>query len=479
MTGVPFGVVSGCMQGIVLMSKVSHYSAALLLRFVGFIFIGTALVFSSWLVSKFDRTPPLELITAIGIAEARITFLVIGIIIIGLAELVAPAAMSRLLSSLFDRPIATKLLISFLVVCVPLTIVEVAVRPFTIAHLEKKESSLFVRDADLGWRLRPGIRLWGGVKVSINGKGLCGPEIPYSRDASKPRILYLGDSVTFGFRLSKYDQAYPFRIQSQLEKELGREVETVNTAVDGYSQWQEHLVLEREGVRYEPDIVILGFILNDVTERFHLVKFGGTTLGGQMSNSYYSLEDWLRHNSVVYVLIRRFKGKVHFGTDVQKGAAAHELEEIKDLAMSPEAPVVRKNWALTLADMDKIVDLCQKRRLPLGIVVFPFTFQFEDHERLSAPQKVLKSYCEARHIPCLDLLPLLAGHLQSQTDTIKDLFLDDDHLTARGSQMVAQFVVDWLRSEQTLWSPLLAPCGAVFADGDHRQSPTRLMESHK
>ncbi len=161
------------------MRKVDHQIAALLLRLAGFVFLGSALLCSPWLAGKFAPAPPLDLQIAGAIAGARIKLLLIGIAAIALAEVVGPGRSPRLLGRLFDRPIATKLLTSFLVLFVPLTVAEIGLRPFTVAGMKKKTTTLFVRDSDLGWRLRPGVRApWGGVVVNINSRGLRGPEIP-------------------------------------------------------------------------------------------------------------------------------------------------------------------------------------------------------------------------------------------------------------------------------------------------------------
>ena len=462
------------------MNKINHQTAMLLLRCAGFLFLATSLVYSPWLASKFTPTPPLGPLTASAMSAARATLLWIGLALIGFTGLVAPAAGSRLLARLFDRPLATKLLASFLAACVPLIIAEIGLRPFTIAHVQKKETTLFIRDADLGWRLRPGTTApWGGAQVTINSKGLRGPEISYSRNASRPRLLYLGDSVTIGYGLAKYDEAYPFRIEALLEREFRQGVETVNAGVNGYATWQQYLFLEREGLRYQPDVVIVGFVLNDVTEPLGLMRFGGTGIGHQLDRSYFSLDDWLQHNSALYWLTQRLKAKIRFGPDVQKGAVARELVNVEDLARSPASPHVRKAWSLTLTSLERLVDLCESRGVPVAVVVFPFTFQFRDPHGLAAPQQELRAFCEAKGVPFLDLLPLLADDLRSQQDTPQALFLDADHLTARGSQVVAQRVVDWLRSERTLWSHIARPRGLAVAAGRDGEPSNHRIESDR
>jgi lysophospholipase L1-like esterase len=323
---------------------------------------------------------------------------------------------------------------------------------------------LFVKDANLGWRLRPGATApWGGVQVTVNRKGLRGPEIPYERTGSKPRLLYLGDSVTVGYGLPAYAQAYPYQIEALLEQELALDIETINAGVNGYSSWQELAYLEREGLKYAPDLVILGFVLNDVTEPLGLERFGGTGVGNQLEHSYYSVDDWLSHHSALYWAAGQLAARIKLGPDVQKGAVAREEIAVETLARDPASARVREGWSLVLHSLEKLVDLTASRGMPCAIVIFPFTFQFADPVGLRAPQQEVLSLCEAKHVSCLDLLPLLSQHLARENQRPRTLFLDVDHLSVRGSQVVARLVTDWLRSEPTLWSRIAAPKSGAAA----------------
>ena len=169
-----------------------------------------------------------------------------------------------------------------------LSIFELSLRPF--AQLGEK-TSIFQRDDLLGWKLRPGANdEWNGTRVQINNKGLRGPEVDYTKPNNVKRILYLGDSVTFGFLIESATQTFPYLAEPQLEKALHCKVETVNMAVGGYSPWQQLEQLRSEGLKYQPDLVIVGFVLNDITEKIQLARFGGTSEGFQLE---HSTQSWL------------------------------------------------------------------------------------------------------------------------------------------------------------------------------------------
>ncbi|MFA5156668.1 MAG: SGNH/GDSL hydrolase family protein [Candidatus Omnitrophota bacterium] len=113
-----------------------------------------------------------------------------------------------------------------------------------------------------GWALRPDLR---GLVVSYtevintNSKGIRGiVEYDYEKPEGKKRILVLGDSFTFGVGV-KDNETYPYFLQEMLP---GAEV--INFGVPGYGHDQMLIYLKEEGIKYKPDIVILGFLTGDM-----------------------------------------------------------------------------------------------------------------------------------------------------------------------------------------------------------------------
>lgn len=74
------------------------------------------------------------------------------------------------------------------------------------------------------------------------------------------RILYVGDSNTV---TPRWDH-YPVQVESMLEAALGVDVETVNTAVAGYSSANARLLYEHEASRFAADYVFVYLGWNDL-----------------------------------------------------------------------------------------------------------------------------------------------------------------------------------------------------------------------
>src|SRR5262249_46530387 len=292
---------------------------------------------------------------------------------------------------------------------VPIVVLEIMLAPFFRPAYPK--TTIFVRDDDLGWRHRPGaVDAWLGKAIRINAKGWRGPEIPYERTLGTVRILFLGDSVTFGDRLENDDDTLPAQIGAALSIRLGRHVETINTGVSGYSPWQEAKVLKNEGLKYAPDLVVLTFVLNDVTERFGLRQFGGTGDGFQLTYACANYIDKWFDKSNIARGIKAFVARQQFGPDTRAGARAMEQLSVKTLVDFPQREDVQRAWRMTFAEVDEIVTLCRTHGLPLVILVSPFAFQLEN-EGLDAPQREMARYAKRQQVEHLSLLEPLAAHM--------------------------------------------------------------------
>ena len=117
-------------------------------------------------------------------------------------------------------------------------------------------------DRVLGHEHRPGAaaRLMG-VDVRINQRKLRDAEYPYERPAGVKRVLMLGDSITFGWGVPGEDT-----VAKRLERALraaGRKVEVLNAGVGNYNTTMEVSYFLAEGARYDPQVVVLNYFIND------------------------------------------------------------------------------------------------------------------------------------------------------------------------------------------------------------------------
>ncbi len=113
-----------------------------------------------------------------------------------------------------------------------------------------------------GWIVKPNVHdalAFGTKRLNTNSVGMRGKrEYPVERVAGKTRIVVLGDSFTFGEEVSDED-VYASRLQDALPN-----AEILNLGVHGYAHDQMAIHLVESGLRYRPDIVLLGFVQVDI-----------------------------------------------------------------------------------------------------------------------------------------------------------------------------------------------------------------------
>src|SRR5882724_5248615 len=110
------------------------------------------------------------------------------------------------------------------------------------------------------------IKVFNQKILNTNSKGLRGKkDFPYIKNKETLRILILGDSFTFGDEVSD-DETYSYYLQQMLSH-----TEVINMGVHGYGHDQMLILLREEGIKYEPDIVILGFLPLDMSR--NLLEF--------------------------------------------------------------------------------------------------------------------------------------------------------------------------------------------------------------
>lgn len=126
----------------------------------------------------------------------------------------------------------------------------------------------FLSDPVRGNRLAPGYDGWfAGVPARINSLGFRDSrEYALQKAPGTFRILVLGDSVTFGHGTLS-ETTYPFLLEQRLNAWRPDVTwEVWNLGVPGYNTAQELAYLTEVGPRFDPDLVIVGFYVNDLAD---------------------------------------------------------------------------------------------------------------------------------------------------------------------------------------------------------------------
>jgi HEAT repeat protein len=213
----------------------------------------------------------------------------------------------------------------------------------------------------------------------------------------EPRVVCLGDSVTFGAEIQA-EEAYPQVLEARL-RGVGRRVEVMNAGMPGWSTRQERIAYSRILRRYRPDRVVLGVCLNDIPELQNNLSRPPGWLG------------WLyRRSSFVRAVV---------------GARGREIARVEELFRPGRS--ARNDHALGLffEEVRALRRDVETDGARLSVVVFPFRFQVEGAPPAPVVQRAILDHCAREGLACLDLLPTLAPLGGAA-------FVDYDHLSPRG-----------------------------------------------
>ena len=305
----------------------------------------------------------------------------------------------------------------------------------------------FRPDATLGWKYQPHYHgRWHGAEVSINSLGIREKELTREKPEGTFRILCLGDSVTFGYG-TETDKTYVKVLESLLrERYPGRRFETINAGIGGFTTPQELLLLKTIGLDYQPDLVTIGFVLNDVTdmntveERIERARRMQGAEGpprvkqaGPGILPARRLVQGMLSRTSIYVLFQQALG--YF----KKWEEARGVEHL--VAVSNPPPEIERNWRKIEADLREIEDLSRREGFEVLLVILPFRFQVEGDDPMRVPQDRLIEFSGRIGLPVLDLLPVFRERRG------EDLFLDTNHPTVAGHRLAAESICEYLVRE--------------------------------
>lgn len=314
---------------------------------------------------------------------------------------------------------------------------------------DQKQSGIFEGDPLLLWRLKPNLDhvYWDFTILSTNADHLRSQQVGTTLGTKKPgtiRIVCLGDSVTFGYRVptvwpdkpTEYDPEWlPFPML--LEKQLraanpNRKFEAITMAVPGYTSHQGLAWLRRDIDKLQPDLLIVSFgwndaSLSDVPDREAIkTNWSAVTIRRLIdtSQAFAHATRWLRARE-----------------------AAKKLTD--PAAMRLRRPVPRVSQSEYLDNMLATVDLSRQHGASVIVIAAPY----RDHSPEAPEADLMLQYRRAlgttmrqRGIPFLEIKELTEEAYPSN----EGWFGERIHPNHMGHRLIASELLKLMASSRTL-----------------------------
>jgi len=296
------------------------------------------------------------------------------------------------------------------------------------------------------------------VDFTTNSLGLRDREVA-EKDDSIFRILSVGDSFTWGGGVAQ-NETYPKHLETLLNS-TGSRYEVINAGVSSYDTRQEFYYLLKYGLKLKPDLVLLGFVPNDITrdeECILMVNSDGDLVDknrvtvrvprskGMRIPEPFSWRLFLQLNSHFYVLCDKLFKKV-FG--VSSDSVLMEKVYLKQENMTVG---VQKAYYHTLDYLGKIKSLCDAEGIKLVVVGIPMPEQMNSNSYLGPkhdmrqPFVILEQWATAFGVDYLN--PLERFRHVSKKNTL--YWPHDGHMNGDGYHLLAEEIFAFMNERKLL-----------------------------
>lgn len=272
-----------------------------------------------------------------------------------------------------------------------------------------------------GYRLRPGFAgsdTLGGTHVwpfTITHDGL--RATPARPAGAVPRVLFLGDSYTFGWGVAD-GAAFPAQV-GRILAETGTPIEALNAGVPGFNTTQAHAWLTAHGAPLLPDALVLGYVMNDARGLDLQAAFQGAA-------SYL----WAAGRYVLHDRLTAYPPR----PDRRTGGTKPDHRD----PFRPGSP----NWRQSKAALEGIAAFADAHALPFLVVILPdFSEPFGAEYPYEAIHAEVARWAEASGAEVLDLRPAFAGW-----DHRRLWVPGDDHPNAEAHRIIAEHLAPHLRA---------------------------------
>lgn len=332
--------------------------------------------------------------------------------------------------------------------------------------------AVYEPDDDLVFRLKKNFR---GVHsdfefeylIETNSIGLRDTEIG-PKSPGIIRFVGLGDSFSYANGVQLHD-TYFKRLEASL-RNRGADVQVINCAVPGNSLLQEIRYLKRDGIRLEPDAVLVGFYVgNDFFDSSELYHKDGTP-GMFVSDGWLvgtreidREKNWVRR---VTAPVRRFAQTRMHSYIFFRNRFSELLSRVglRSPVPPPEfcrrefSPMMQRGWEYTQELFLDLSVYAQAHNIRLHVILLPTIYQvypqvWEQYVRtnginpdeydLDKPQTMLRTFLEQNNINCIDVLPAMRRNAAAGGQLF---FPVDSHFSPDGHRVVADSLSSYLMS---------------------------------
>jgi hypothetical protein len=205
------------------------------------------------------------------------------------------------------------------------------------------------------------------------------------------RVVCLGDSFTWGVGVL-FDDAWPQRLERLLGRMRRERWEAVNLGEPGLNTVRQARQLAAEGLAYEPDVVVLAYVLNDSEDDDAAEKRRASDWVAERRQHAQAPRSVLDRSALVRLVSTRWRATAE---------NRRRIEGFRSMYAEDYA-----GWRAARGAMREMSDLCRGRGVPLVVAVFPlFGNRLDEGYPFAEVHLEVTNAAEAAGARVVDLLP--------------------------------------------------------------------------
>lgn len=249
----------------------------------------------------------------------------------------------------------------------------------------------------------------------MNSMGQRGPDVPLKKNEGSFVILGLGDSVLFGQGV-EWDKTVLQQVMTMLKEKHGINIVTINSGLPGANTVHQANFYSRFGYKYNPDLLIIQFTLNDPETTLYKLK-------GFTHSNWEKKLIWRSH--LFFYLVRKYNESFHSYRDHIFGLYGEEFD----------------GWLKCKNALMEIKNISDREKTQSVLVIYPLLEDMKSYVFSGIHDKIRK-FAELQGYSVIDLYEDFKGY----DGPIQSLRVSqgDSHPNAKAHNIAAKRIVTWI-----------------------------------
>lgn len=245
------------------------------------------------------------------------------------------------------------------------------------------------------------------VEIATNSHGFRDFEYKMNKSQNQKRILILGDSFTLGWGVS-FLKTFPKQLEKRLNKSLNK-FEVINAGVGNYNSSMEVELFKLYGIKFNPDLVVLMFYINDVESTPKILSKFSYFFKSNLYLYSFFFDSYLKIKTKTD---REFEWKSYYSNIYNK-----ENEALKQNANS----------------LLELIRICKKKNIDLLFVNIPELRQLNNYEFLLSTN-FIKDIAKNNNIDFIDLYDIFKNY-EARLLWVSD---EDPHANSKANKIIGE-----------------------------------------